>query len=316
MRIKSTELHPYPGYEAHIAMNLDTDEGGNISMQELQQKIKKFKKAPGTTLEDKLIPGTEKDTELKVRIIKPANLPEHSPIIMDVHGGGFVSGDIDIDNYRNVTLAELTPAIVVAVEYRLASKELPFPAQMLDCYTAYKWLLNHAEEIGGDPKQIGFHGTSAGGNLCAGLALYLRDKGEQQPALNVLVCPVLTLDQTESKLMFGHLGKAPDKYADEVEAIYSSPNGKPVSYYAMPAYCPNLQGLGPHMVITAEYDPLRDEGLSYATKLLSAKVPTEIINAPGVTHGFCVNDEPLTHWVHCGIAAAFRRNFGMKITEF
>ena len=84
----------------------------------------------------------------------------------------------------------------------------------------------------------------------------------------------------------------------------------------MPGFCPDFKYLKPRMVVVAEYDPLRDEGLSYALRLLEDGVPCEIICAPRVTHGFCVVDQPLTRWTHNGICAAFRREFGMPIIDY
>lgn len=315
MRVNATQLFPYPGYEGNVQNNLNTDAGGKISMTEIQAQIKAYTLAPGTTMKDIEIPGTEEGQTLKLRVITPAGIEQPSPVIMDIHGGGFVSGSVDIDNYRNIHLAEHTPCIVVSVEYRLASRELPFPAQLMDCYTAFTWLRAHADEIGGDSGRIGVHGTSAGGCLAAALALYLRDRGEAAPALTVLNCPDLDMRMTTSKEQFGMLGHAAD-YAHTVQAIYVNADGSPLSYYAMPALCTNLSGLGPHMVVTAEYDPLRDEGMAYAVQLLHDKVPCATIQAPRVSHGFCVVDKPLTHWVHNGICAAFRLEFGMEITEF
>jgi len=309
MKVKATELFPHPGYEAHTAMNLDTDAGGRVSMEALQQTIKQFKLAPGTRMEDMTIPGPE-GGQLKLRVITPAGLPERRPVILDIHGGGWVSGGLDIDNYRNIYLAEHTPCIVASVEYRLATRELPFPAQLMDCRAAYLWLRENAGALGGDPERIGVHGTSAGGNLSAGLALYLRDHGERQAELTVINCPALSLEMTNSKRRFGLLGGAAGYY-DTAESIYTAPDGGPVSYYAMPGVCPDPRGLGPHMVVVGEYDPLRDEGLKYALRLLDSGVPCEIICAPRVTHGFCVVDQPLTRWTHDGICASFRREFGM-----
>ena len=316
MKTKVTSLYPYPGYEAHIAMNLTTDSGGKISMQELQETIKAYKLGPGTEMKDMMIPGPEEGQEIRLHLIIPAGLPEKSPVVLDIHGGGYVSGSPEIDNYRNIHIAEHTPCIVASVEYRLATRELPFPAQLMDCHAAYMWLREHAAEIGGDPERIGVHGTSAGGSLSAGLALYLRDHGEPAPALTVLNVPGMTPETTGSKLMFGNLGFSPASFYEEVDTIYHNPQGNAYSYYAFPAYCKDLKGLGPHMVIVAEYDPLRDEGLEYATRLLAARVPCEIISAPRVTHGFCVIDHPLTRWTHNGICASFRREFGMEIVDF
>lgn len=312
MKVKATTLYPARGYETQIAMNLDTDSGGKVSMAEIQESIKAYTLAPGTTMRDIMIPGPTEGVELKLRIITPAGLGERSPVILDIHGGGFVSGNLDIDNYRCIALAEGTPCIVTSVEYRLATRENKSIDLLMDCRAAYLWLRAHAEEIGGDPERIGLHGTSAGGNLAAGLALWLRDHGEPTPALTVLNCPALGVATTGSKLMFGGLGSPAERFVDEVDNIFLKHDGGPISYYAMPLLCPNLSHLGAHMIVVAEYDPLRDDGLQYAMKLLGDRVPCELISAPRVTHGFCVVDEPLTHWVHSGICASFRREFGME----
>jgi len=314
MKVCVRELYPYPGYEGHVKMNIQTDEGGKVSMEELQAQIKAYKLGEGTTMRDFEIPGVEEGTTLKLRVITPANAPKPSPVVLDIHGGGFVSGNLDIDNYRNIAIAEATPCIVVSVEYRLATRELPFPAQLMDCRKAYLWLTRHAAEIGGDASRIALHGTSAGGNLAAALALYLRDHGEQQPALTVLMNPALGVGLTASQLQMGYLGAKTD-YAHNVFAIYANMNGEAVSYYAAPLLSPTLEGLGPHMIVAAEYDPLRDEALQYAMRLLQEQVPCEVYSAPRVTHGFCALDRPLTRWVHRGIAASLRREFGMEITE-
>lgn len=296
-------------------MTLDTDAGGKASTAEIQAQITAYRLGEGTTLRDIQIPGTQEGQTLKLRVITPAGIQIPSPVILDIHGGGFISGSVDIDNYRNISLAEAAPCIVVSVEYRLASRELPFPAQLMDCRTAYLWLREHGAEIGADPARVGVHGTSAGGNLAAALALLLRDRGEVQPSLTVLNCPDLDMKVTTSKEQFGQLGKVKD-FCHSNSAIYTSADGSPLSYYAMPARCPDLSGLNPHMVVTAEYDPLRDEGMEYAMRLLHDRVPCETLQAPRVTHGFCVMDRPLTRWVHRGIAASFRREFGMEIVDF
>lgn len=314
MRTKVSKLYPYPGYESHIAMMLDTDAGEKADMSALQATIKDYTLGKGTTMQDILIPGTEESAKLKLRVVKPAGLPARAPLVMDIHGGGFTSGSVEIDNYRCIALAETTPCIAASVEYRLASRELPFPTQLMDCHQAYIWLTQNAEGLGADPARIALHGTSAGGNLAAALALYLRDHGEQAPSLTVLNCPCLTDCVTTSKLQYGDLSGT-ERYCDTMEAIYLNTHGQPQSYYGMPLKCDNLRGLGAHMVIVAEYDPLRDEGLEYASKLLYHRVPCEIVCAPRVTHGFCVVDKPLTRWVHRGIAASLRREFGMDITE-
>ena len=316
MKICYKEIKPYPGYEKHAAMMLETDYAETINPQELQKAIRPYTLPEGMTVEDHLIPGTQVGTSLRLRIFTPAGLPEKAPMILDIHGGGFVKGNLDIDNGRCVALANLTEAIAVSVEYRLADENIKAPESMLDAWTAYCWLMEHAEELGGDPARIGVHGTSAGGNLAAALALYLRDRGEPAPALTVLNCPALDSVRTTSTNQYGSLSASRNAYPNIGLVVYAHLNdGEVPSYYALPGRCSDLRGLGPHMVITAEYDPLRDEGLLYALRLLETGIPCEILSAPRVTHGFCALQHPLSEWVHRGIAASFRREFGLEVKQ-
>ena len=309
------QITPYPGYVDHVNAQLGIGEI-HMTMEETQKRILGYTKKDDTTMVDRTIPGPEEGQEPTIRIITPGNVAKPAPIVVDIHGGGFVSGNLDIDNYRNLAIAEGTPCIVVSVEYRLTTHEVHFPAPLMDCHAAYLWVVEHAAEFGGDPDNIALHGTSAGGNLCAALALYLRDHGEPAPKLTVLNCPGLTVGTTISKLQFGTFEQEGTPYAEWCDAQYVNALGTTPSYYAMPSFCPNLAGLGPHCVILGEYDPLRSEGLDYATALLKAGVPCELTVAPRVTHGFCVIDAPLTHYIHKGICASLRREFGMEITEF
>lgn len=309
------KIMPYPGFEDHVNAQLGIGEN-KMSMEETQKRILGYTKKDDTTMVDRTIPGPEEGQELTIRIITPGNVAKPSPVVMDIHGGGFVSGNLDIDNYRNLAIAENTPCIVVSVEYRLTTHGVHFPAPLMDCHAAYMWIAEHAAEFGGDPERIALHGTSAGGNLCAGLALYLRDQGEPTPKLTVLNCPGLTIGPTISKMQFGSMQDLDDPYTETVDYMYSYAQGTTPSYYAFPSFCPDLSRLGPHCVIVAEYDPLRSDGLDYAVALLKAGVPCELTVAPRVTHGFCVNDQPLTHYVHRGICASLRREFGMEIVEF
>ena len=321
MYIASRLLKPYPGFEAHVAKTLETDIREGAEASSLQETIRATTQAyrpnPGTAIEDLWIPGPEEGQSLRLRVYRPAHLPENAPMILDVHGGGFTGGDLDLENYRCLTLAEGTPCLVASVEYRTASETIHYPASLLDCHAAYHWMIQHGKQLGGDPNRVGLHGTSAGGNLCAGLALYLRDRGEQPPALTVLSCPALDIRPTISTSQYGSLVASRRPYSQIGYVVYGQFNsGQTVPYYAIPGQCRDLRGLGPHMIITAEYDPLRDEGLRYALRLLETGIPCELLSAPRVTHGFCAMDHPLTRWIHRGIEASFRREFQMEITEF
>ena len=311
----------YPGYEYHLNLYQilanGTEEEKAAAQTEQRKYISEYTLPAGMKMEDRMISGGD-GQEMAIRIYTPANLPQKAPVIMDVHGGGWVGGNLDIDNYRCIALASGTPAIVVSVDYRLSRPNgVHYPQPLLDCYAALMWIANHAEEIGGDPSRIALHGTSAGANLCAGLALYVRDHVGPDLKLVVLNCPALFLENTFSKRQYPQFALAPATKREAPEQIYlADQRGSRPPYYAMPGYCDDLEGLPPHFVIVGEYDTLRDDGLSYATRLLQTGVPCELLVAPRVGHGFCVVDHPLTHWVHKGICASLRRQFGMDITEF
>ncbi len=314
------KVKPYPGYEYNVNLYTiiaeGTDEEKAAAREEQRRYISQYTLPEGMSMEDITIAGGD-GQDMKLRVYKPAGLPENAPILMEVHGGGWIGGNLDIDNYRCISLAAGTPCIVVGVDYRLSNAEVHYPAPLMDCYAALLWIEAHAAELGGDPGRIALHGTSAGANLCAGLALYVRDHSGPALSLVVLNCPPLYLESTYSKQQFPQFALNTMAKRDSAEAIYlGGYDGKLPSYYAFPGYCTDLDGLGPHFIIVGEYDTLRDDGLMYARKLLEAGVPCEILSAPRVGHGFCVVDAPLTRWVHSGICASLRREFGMDIIDF
>lgn len=306
----------YPGYEDHLRVNetlaWGTDEEKAAAFREQQKNLKAFTLPEGMTMEDREIPGTEDGQHIRIRIFRPKDAPALSPVILEVHGGGWIGGNLDIDNHRCVYLAEHTPAVVVGVEYRLASREVHFPAPLMDCLTALRWVYDHGRENGMDPERIGLHGTSAGGNLVAGMALWARDHGGPRISLAVINCGVFTAEPSYSYYQNQRFALGPERpWLETPESTYAPADGSPQSYYAFPGLCRNLGGLCPHFIVTAEYDQLRDEGLEYGMRLLRAGVPCEMIQAPRVGHGFCVVHHPLADWVHDGICASFRREFGM-----
>jgi len=154
----------YPGYEYNLNLYQIIAEGTEeekAAAREAQRKyISGYTKPEGMRMEDITIAGGD-GQDMKLRIFTPAGLPEKAPIVIDIHGGGWVGGSLDIDNYRCIALATGTPAIVVSVDYRLSNAEVHFPAPLMDCYAALMWVAEHAGEIGGDAKRIALHGTSA-----------------------------------------------------------------------------------------------------------------------------------------------------------
>nr|WP_231910501.1 alpha/beta hydrolase fold domain-containing protein [Streptococcus sobrinus] len=232
-----------------------------------------------------------------------------------MHGGGFVAGSIDLDNTRCIALAEAVPAVVVAVEYRLSGKNgVAFPQPLEDCYAAYDFLRKNADEFGADPDKIGLHGSSAGGTLAEGLALYIRDKGLKQPALTVLNCPTFdtAIEETFSFHQMIDLKMGPEQKSLGAEATFlGGYNGHQPSYYAFPNLCHDVGGLGATMIIMAEYDTLRDTAYHYSQRLLNAGVSCEVLLAGRMAHTFTSTPYPYTDFVHEYMAWSFKREFGM-----
>jgi acetyl esterase len=231
---------------------------------------------------DLTIPGP--GGELPLRLYRPEG-QRPLPVLLYFFGGGWVLGTIDTADGVSRSLANATGALVAVVGYRLAP-EHPFPAAADDCYAALCWVAEHAAGIGADPARIAVGGDSAGGNLAAGVALRARDTG---PALagQLLVYP-----NTDQLADDESMRAADDPYLFNRHSVawyrqhYLAGPGDAASPLASPLRAESLAGLPPALVITAEYDPLRDQGEAYAGRLADAGVPAELSRYPGMTHGF------------------------------
>lgn len=308
------KLNIFPGYENHVLGQLVGDN------EELQKRRKaqgeaiiSYELPEGMTMEDKVIAGAD-GQDMIIRIYTPANLPEGAPMIMDIHGGAFVGGNLEIDNARCIALASRVGAVVVGVDYRRSVGGVHFPTPLLDCRAAYLWMIENAASLGCDGSKIGLHGCSSGGNMTEGLALYLRDHNEQTPCLTVLNGATFSpaIEETMSFQQLIQLKMGPDNKALSAEAAYlGGYDGTQPSYYAFPALAPDLGGLGAHFIIAAEYDTLRDSEISYAERLMRSAVPTDLYMAGRVGHCFTSAPHPFTDQTHELIATAFKREFGM-----
>lgn len=308
------KIRPFPGYENHLLSYLCEDSDELQKRRKAQgQALISYKLPQGMTMEDRVILGGD-GQNMNIRIYTPANLPVNSPMVLDIHGGAFVGGNLDIDNARCIALAQRIPAVVVGVEYRLSVSGIHFPAPLMDCHAAYLWMKEHGTELGADGTKIGIHGSSSGGNLAAGLALYLRDHNEQPPCLTVSNCATYTsaIEETMSFQQLIQLKMGPDNKALSAEAAYlGGYDGTQPSYYAFPALSPDLGGLGAHFIITGEYDTLRDSAVDYAQRLLRNGVPTELFVAGRLGHCFSCAPHPFTDLTHDLISTAFQREFGL-----
>lgn len=237
---------------------------------------------PLERVEDVAIPAEGR--ALGARIYAPARDPR--PMLLYLHGGGWVTGDLDIHDYRCRRLASAADCLLLSLDYRLAP-EHPFPAALEDAYAALQWLGRSASDIGGRPGLLAVAGDSSGGNLAAAVTLVARDRGGPAAALQVLTCPI-----TDRALDSPSMLEFADGYVlarDDVRWCwrhYIADSNDADHPYACPLRAPDLSGLPPALVVTAELDPLRDQGEAYARRLEQAGVPVERRRYAGMIHSF------------------------------
>lgn len=237
---------------------------------------------------DLTIPGPSAAPDIPVRVYAPSGRDSLLPGLLYIHGGGFVMGSVGGFDAEATRISAEVGAVVVSVEYRLAP-ENPFPAGLDDCYAALTWVAAHAGELGIDPERLGVGGESAGGGLSAAVALLARDRGGPRLCFQYLGIPELD-DRlgTPSMLAFDDTPVISRPYVELSWDYYlgkGKRGGPDVSPYAAPARAQDLSGLPPAYVTACEFDPLRDEGITYAQRLQQAGVPTELHLYPGTFHG-------------------------------
>ena len=212
------------------------------------------------------------------------------PVILFFHGGGWVTESVE--NYQRVCarMAQATAHIVVSVEYRLAP-EHKFPVPLEDCYAAAKALYTNQLILNTDPERITIIGDSAGGNLTAAVCLMARDKGEFTPRRQILIYPALGNCYTEESPYRSVQENGSDylltsvKMEDYLKLYQSSAEDRQNPYFA-PILEKDLRNLPETLILTAEYDPLRDEGEVYGRKLHAAGNHVEVHRIYGAFHGF------------------------------
>lgn len=235
-------------------------------------------------VEDRTVPGAA--GEIAARIYRPATAGPH-PTVVFFHGGGFVIGDIDTHDDHTRLLCRDVDAVVVSVAYRLAP-ETPFPGGFEDCVAATRWAVEHADELGGDASRIAVAGDSAGGNLSAAVTLAARDQGVRLAA-QLLLYPAVDFVDGEDHPSRAQNAEGYFLTAEDMRWFSSHYLPDPARHsdpYASVLRAPDLTGLPPAVVGTAEYDPLRDEGEAYAAALDKAGVPVTVRRFDGLIHGF------------------------------
>ena len=238
---------------------------------------------PVAKVEDRTIPTPNGD--LPIRLYTPEG-DGPLPVLVFFHGGGWVVGNLESHDATCRALANAAGCITLAVDYRLAP-EHKFPAAPEDCYEATKWAVLNAAALGGDPQRVAVGGDSAGGNLAAAVALMAGDRGAPSLAYQLLLYPVTNHSfDTESCQQNGEdylLTKDSmvwfwDHYLENDEAGNAP--------YASPLQAKYVNSPPPGLVITAEFDPLRDEGEAYGKRLQDAGADIKISRYDGTIHGF------------------------------
>jgi acetyl esterase len=232
---------------------------------------------------------------LPLRLYRPR--PGVLPIALFIHGGGWMLNDLDTHDGLCRRIAKRSGWLLASLDYRRAP-EHRHPAALEDARLAYDWLLENAARLEGDPTLVALAGESSGANTAAALALLLRDTGAPQPAFQILAYPPVDVpDRWPS-----HQERASGYTLDRPLLRWFIEHNLPPDFdsadpyrdpYLFPLGAPDLAGLPPALVMTAEFDPLRDEGIAYAERLTAAGVPVEHLHADNQMHGFLMVDRAI-----------------------
>ena len=225
---------------------------------------------------------------IPLRVYRPAGVPASTPLAVLVffHGGGWVIGDLETHDVLCRQLTAGSGVSVVSVDYCLAP-EHKFPAAVDDAWAATRWVVAHAGELAVDARRLAVGGDSAGGNLAAVVALLARDKGAPAIAVQVLIYPVTDLvGETRSYRDFAEGYLLTREGMRWFIAHYLTAEAEAADWRASPIRAQSLAGLPPALIVTAGFDPLRDEGEAYAERLRAAGVRVDSVCYGGMIHGF------------------------------
>jgi len=272
---------------------------------------------PVDAVEDRSIPGPTGD--IPVRLYRPADAT--GAIVIWYHGGGWVIGDLETADPTARKLANRTGALVVSVDYRLAP-EHPYPAAVEDAWAALEWVAEHGAELGGDPSRIAVGGDSAGGNLAAIVSVLARDAGIGALRHQLLVYPAVDLTLSHPSIDENGEGYLLTKtgmiwFGEHYLGPVSERGDLDKHPNVSPLYTADFSGVAPATVITAGFDPLRDEGDEYAAALTTAGTPVRLHREPALIHGFVnmVDVSPPARAALTSVATEIRAMLGPVATR-
>jgi len=238
---------------------------------------------PVAEVQNRTVPGPA--GPIAVRVYRPV-VKETLPALIYFHGGGFVICSLDTHDRECRNLANASGCAVISVDYRLAP-ENKYPSAVEDAYAATQYVAEHAAEFGIDPQRIGVGGDSAGGNLATVVATLARDRGGPPLKFQLLIYPLVDFaDNSPSMQQYAKDYFLTRESMDWFTDCYLSNRAAGLEPTASPMNATDVRGLPPAMILTAEYDPLRDEGNAYAAKLLAVGTPATLSRWDGMNHGF------------------------------
>ena len=243
-------------------------------------------------VENIFIPGQDDHTKIRLRIYKPKSIVSPTPVLIWLHGGGYVMGKPEMDDRNCAEYVRTLGITVVSVDYRCAPKH-PFPAGLDDSYAALKWVVAHSKDLGVNPNRIAVGGNSAGGGLAAALSQLAHDRQEIKPVFQLLVYPMLddrTVLRTDIDDSSNITWSQKSNRFGWESYLGQSCGAANVPAYSVPARRADLSGLPKAWIGVGTLDVFHDEDVAYAQRLQACGIECEIVIVPGAFHGFDVFD--------------------------
>lgn len=294
MKNKFSQIHPELQRAARKAPAI-TFSNKNLWLIKLLMHLMPTPNTPEVLVENIHVPGQDDRRRIRLRVYKPESVALPTPVLVWLHGGGYVMGRPEIDDVRCAQYVRGTGITIVSVDYRCAPRH-PFPAGLEDSYSALKWVGSHSQELGVDAKRIAIGGESAGGGLAASLVQLAHDRQEIKPVFQLLVYPMLddrTVLRTDvddrSSVTWNQKS---NRFGWESYLGKKCGSGD-VPEYSVPARREDLSGLPQAWIGVGTVDLFHDEDMAYAQRLKWCGVECEIYAVPGAFHGFDIFAPPV-----------------------